>query len=308
MVAYDKLWHKLRDHTSVPREVTALFKYWYGHQSNTVKWAGVHSEVYRMNCGVRQGGLSSPKLFNLYMNELIEELSSTYVGCHVDGVCVNNLSYADDMVLLSPSVGALQQLVKICESYAVAHGLRYNTSKSAVMQFKAGSKSYKMTPVALCGTALKVVQKFKYLGHWVTENMSDNDDIERERRALCVRSNMLARRFARCSNEVKLTLFKAYCQTFYTCNLWVSFTQRAYNALRVQYNNAFRVLFGLPRYCSASTMFAEAHTDSFDAIVRKRCASLINRLRHSPNSILNVLGLAFVRALGAAARTAARRF
>jgi hypothetical protein len=223
------------------------------------------------------------------MNQLIEGLSSTYVGCRVDGVCVNNLSYADDMVLLSPSVGALQRLVYICKTYAGAHGLKYNTLKSELLQFKAGKKSYKMSAVMLCGTALKVVQKFKYLGHWVTESMSDNDDIERERRALCVRCNMLARRFARCSNEVKLTLFKAFCQTFYTCNLWSSFTQRAYNALRVQYNNAFRVLFGLPRYCSASTMFAEARTDSFEAIIRKRCASLHNRLCCRSNSILNVL-------------------
>lgn len=146
-----------------------------------------------------------------------------------------------------------------------------------------------MQPVTLCGVPLKRVDKFKYLGHWVTETMSDVDDIERERRALCVRCNMLARRFARSGIEVKLTLFKAYCQTFYTCGLWTNFTQRAYSALRVQYNNAFRVMFGLPRHCSASTMFAEAQTDCFFAIMRKRCASLLSRSLSSSNSILSVL-------------------
>lgn len=59
------------------------------------------------------------------MNGLIEELSSTKVGCHIDGICVNNISYADDMVLLSPSIGALKRLLAICERYAVAHGLKY---------------------------------------------------------------------------------------------------------------------------------------------------------------------------------------
>ncbi|CAG9129227.1 unnamed protein product [Plutella xylostella] len=39
------------------------------------------------------------------------------------------------------------------------------------------------------------------------------DIIERERRALAVRCNMLARRFARCSAEAKRTLFRAYCQS-----------------------------------------------------------------------------------------------
>ncbi|XP_013178387.1 PREDICTED: uncharacterized protein LOC106125653 [Papilio xuthus] len=119
--------------------------------------------------------------------------------------------------------------------------------------------------------------------------MKDNLDIERERRSLSVRCNMLARRFAKCTEHVKLTLFKAYCQSFYTCSLWVDYTQRTYRDLRVQYNNAFRMLMGLPRYCSASGMFADSRTDGFDAIIRKRCASLLRRVRDSPNRILSAL-------------------
>ncbi|XP_063362807.1 uncharacterized protein LOC134651638 [Cydia amplana] len=63
--------------------------------------------------------------------------------------------------------------------------------------------------------------------------------------------------------------------------------RRAYSDLRVQYNNAFRVLLGLPRHCSASGMFAEARTDDFAAIMRKRCASLLARVRCSTNGILS---------------------
>lgn len=76
-----------------------MFKYWYNNQTNTVRWMESFSEPFKMECGVRQGGLSCSKLFNLYINSLIEELSSTHVGCHIDDVCVNNMSYADDMVL-----------------------------------------------------------------------------------------------------------------------------------------------------------------------------------------------------------------
>ncbi|KAL0810179.1 hypothetical protein ABMA28_010967 [Loxostege sticticalis] len=244
-----------------------------------VLWAGSRSDVYGLQCGVRQGGLSSPKLFNLYMNRLIEELSSTYVGCHVGGVCINNISYADDMVLLSPSIGALRKLLHMCEEYAVSHGLRYNSLKSEFMVFQAGAagRQRSVPSVTLGGTDLKRVHQFKYLGHWVTDSLSDSVDVERERRAVCVRCNMLARRFARCSKQVKLTLFKAYCQSFYTCSLWADFTQRTYGALRVQYNNA------------ASSMFAEAHIDCFYTIIRKRSASLWARVRGNSNGILSAL-------------------
>lgn len=56
---------------------------------------------------MRQRGLTSPKLFNLYINGLIAGLGSMCVGCWIDNVCVDNLSYADDMVLLGPTASSI---------------------------------------------------------------------------------------------------------------------------------------------------------------------------------------------------------
>ncbi|XP_047999399.1 uncharacterized protein LOC125240064 [Leguminivora glycinivorella] len=224
------------------------------------------------------------------MNGLIEALSRQHAGCQVDGVCVNNLSYADDMVLLSASVCGLRRLLRTCEEYAFSHGLKYNVNKSKFMVFETGNnKLSNIPPVLLGGTRLERVYSFKYLGHVVTADLKDDEDMERERRALCVRANMLARRFARCSSGVKLTLFKAYCTSLYTCNLWANYTQKAYNALRVQYNNAFRAVMGLPRYCSASGMFAEARTPCFHATMRVRAASMVQRVRSSSNAVLAMI-------------------
>ncbi|XP_041970653.1 uncharacterized protein LOC121727040 [Aricia agestis] len=194
------------------------------------------------------------------------------------------------MVLLSPSISGLRELLSICERYAEAHGLKYNSNKSEILIFKAlKQQPRRVPPVYLNRVALKVVDSFKYLGHIVTSDLRDDSDIERERRALAVRSNMLARRFARSTADVKITLFKAFCQSFYTSGLWVSYTSRAYNVLRVQYNNALRMLLRLPWRCSASGMFAEARTDGFHAIMRKKAVSLLQRVRNSRNSILKMI-------------------
>ena len=82
-------------------------------------------------------GLISPKLFNFYVNKLIEGPNSTYIGCYVSWTCINNITYADDLVLLSPSIGALTKLFHMYEEYAVAHRLRYNASKNEFMVFRA---------------------------------------------------------------------------------------------------------------------------------------------------------------------------
>lgn len=235
-------------------------------------------------------------MFNLYINDLIGELSSTHTGCYIDNVCVNNISYADDMVLLGPSVGSIRKLVSICEAYVVQYGLKYNASKSKVLVFRGTNNITAPTNVPLIrigDVALGVVDSFRYLGHIVSANLKDDADLERERRALAVRGNVIARRFAKCSTEVKITLFKSYCQSFYSSGLWVCHTRRAANTLRVQYNNIFRMLLRLPRDCSASRMFAEAHTDGYHAIIRKKVASIFKRVRESSNSILKMIASRF---------------
>ncbi|KAJ8710301.1 hypothetical protein PYW07_009667 [Mythimna separata] len=126
----------------------------------------------------------------------------------------------------------------------------------------------------------------------LSSDLKDDADIKRERRALSVWANMIARRFVRFTTEVKTTLFKAFCTSFYTSSLWVSYPRGQYNALRVQYNNAFRVLMGLPRFCSASGMFAESRVDCFYSTMRKRCTSLV-RVRASANGILRAFAQRF---------------
>ncbi|CAH0725309.1 unnamed protein product, partial [Brenthis ino] len=57
-------------------------------------------------------------------------------GCHIDGCSANSHSYADDKVLLSPSIRCLQRLLSICEKYIKSHGLVYNSKTSVAMVFK----------------------------------------------------------------------------------------------------------------------------------------------------------------------------
>ncbi|XP_034824105.1 uncharacterized protein [Maniola hyperantus] len=157
------------------------------------------------------------------------------------------------------------------------------------MVFEAAGTKRPQKPVLLSGVSLDTVEQFRYLGHVITTDLKDDADVERERRALSIRANMIARRFARCSTGVKVTLFRAYCTSLYTCSLWVNYTKKRYSDLRVLYNNAFRMLMGLPRFCSASGMFADARIDCFYTNVRKRCASLVRRVRDSPNTILQMI-------------------
>ena len=67
--------------------------------------------------GVRQGGTLSPKLFALYMNELTDELSNSYVGCYINDKCINHIMYADEICLMAPTGTAMQNRLHGCHNY-----------------------------------------------------------------------------------------------------------------------------------------------------------------------------------------------
>ena len=67
------------------------------------------------------------------------------------------------------------------------------------------------------GQSVEFVQKFRYLGHVISQKMSDDSDIKREIRNMYMRTNMLTQKFKSCSTDVKI---RAYCICLYGVPLW----------------------------------------------------------------------------------------
>ena len=63
---------------------------------------GYFSEYFLAKNGVKQGGVISPVLFCVYLDELLLAFSAAKVGCYVGDIFVGALAYADDIVLIAP--------------------------------------------------------------------------------------------------------------------------------------------------------------------------------------------------------------
>jgi len=61
---------------------------------------------------------------------VIKTVKSQGDGCFIRHVCINIILYADDILLLSPSVECLQHLIFICETAINSLGLSLNYRKS----------------------------------------------------------------------------------------------------------------------------------------------------------------------------------
>ena len=281
--AFDRINHKLLfqklQSRGTPVYLLNILMYWYLNQTMCVKWGSATSFSFTVTNGVRQGGILSPHLFNVYMDELSISLNRCQVGLYAGDKLVNHIMYADDVALMSPSAAGLAKLIKKCELFGEQYDVNYNPKKSNIMVVRSpGMKSVGIPTFRLNGILLEEVNKVKYLGHMINNTLSDDDDINHQRRQLYARGNMLLRNFGVCSAEVKLKLFNTFCSNVYCCQLWWSYTKSTLNKLCISYHNILKLFLGISKFESTSLVCAVFNVPSFWAVLRKMCFKFNQRL------------------------------
>ena len=116
------------------------------------------SPEFEIHRGVLQGSKLGPVLFNLFINDLLDELHRTNLGATIGTVHIPALGFADDIVLISDDPIKLQKLIDICEAWSEKNLMGFNTSKCDVMIFNGPPGDAKFT---LSGKTLQVVESHK---------------------------------------------------------------------------------------------------------------------------------------------------
>ena len=119
--AFDKISHwtlfkKMIDR-DVPIYLVKILCYWYQHQEMIVQWGSCLSNAFFVTNGVRQGGILSPMLFNIYIDGLSDILNKSTIGGSIGGNRINHMLYANDLCMVSLSSAGLQQLLVQCDDY-----------------------------------------------------------------------------------------------------------------------------------------------------------------------------------------------
>ena len=144
-----------------PSCLIELLQNWFSISQSCVKWNSTCSDWYVVSAGVRQGGVLSPTLFAVYVNEMLEKVKM--MGCKFNALNVGAFMYADDIVLLSPSIYELQRMVIVCKNELENLDLTLSINKSKAIRigkrFNSTAEPLRIGEQTVCWS-----NEAKYLG------------------------------------------------------------------------------------------------------------------------------------------------
>lgn len=165
--AYDQvdrelLWKKCTEQ-KVPVDLLKVLMALFDSNKAYLAINGSNSDTFPLTSGLLQGSPLSPILYSIFINDLIEDVStnekkwrrgSTLLG----GRLFSCLLYADDIVLMANSIDHLKDMLEVCERHSIDNRYRFGVAKCEVVVSRPAP------PFQIYEQPLKASKAFPYLG------------------------------------------------------------------------------------------------------------------------------------------------
>ena len=131
---HNKLWKILKE-MGIPDHLTCLLRNLYADQEATVRTGHGTTDWFQIGKEVRQGCILSPCLFNLYAAYIMQNagLNEAQTGIKIAGRNINNLSCADDTMIMAESEEELKSLLLKVKEESEKTGSKLNIQTAKIM-------------------------------------------------------------------------------------------------------------------------------------------------------------------------------
>ena len=251
-------------------------------------WNGALSDSFGATNGVKQGGILSPILFCLYIDELLVRINESGLGCHIGHVSYAGLGYADDVTTLAPSMNASQRIMKICEDFGVEYNVIWNCGKTYCIRI--GNNGLRpVRNIVLNDNILKWKKKVRHLGNIVKYDLCDYDDIMFKKGVFISQVNKLNNKFDAVSSSLRGKLFQTYCCSWYGCQTWECGTNMT-DLMQTEWNKAIRKIVRLPYETHRNLLPLVINSRSFADQHVSRVKKFVNSFMISQNDKIRFIG------------------
>ena len=219
----------------------------------------------------------STLLFNIYIDEILDSISSMKLGCNLMNFRSNSQGFADDLVLLAPSSRAMQLMLDEISNRLIKLNLIINLDKTVYVVFK--SKQYRhfnfLPILRINDISIELRNNCKYLGIILSDDQCLKLDIERCESSFLKQFHAIYRRFNFSDKQSLMYLIKTHCFSFYGSELWTNLYKciTIFDQLGKHYHNCIKQTLNEPTYERNHVVCKAANMDTFRHFISKKIIS-----------------------------------
>ena len=273
---------------NLPSPIIRLLLDMYNRQCVRTSWGDNFSQCFSVTNGVRQGGVISPILFTLYIDELLLSLERQGLGCFVGHHYFGALAYADDVTLLAPSGLMLQSMLKVCEKFGYKYCLKFNVSKTICIHFTRSKSSVPPRWITFGSENLQWKSSVKHLGNVIRSDLKDTDEIKAKQSDFIGKANSVIANFRTVQRDVCTQIFNSQCCSFYGCEAWKLYHPDV-NAFFTTWRKAVRRLWNLPYTTRSSLLPHLMKCKPIQQQIYQRCLAMCTAMLKSENEKINFI-------------------
>ena len=173
--AFDSLQHDILleklAHYGLTNKAIALLKSYLSNRKQYVQLSDVRSSVRPISVGVPQGSILGPRLFNIFINDIVKSSTKFNFILYADDTTLNSTldSFGHDAVEIQNTiVSELQNIFKWLD----VNRLCLNVTKSKFMLFQMPQKEIPQLSFNINGMVIEHVKEFNFLGLILDSNLN----------------------------------------------------------------------------------------------------------------------------------------
>jgi hypothetical protein len=243
------------------------------------------TDLFPVTTGLRKGSVLSPILFSIFISDLEHEVlgpfpSSKFLlqDCEFEGVLVNGLLFADDLIIFARSGQGLRYQLRLLEKYVDRQKLTVNVNKCEIVRF--GKEGGAESGFKFKGQVVPENRKCKYLGI-----LFDQEDVlQAHENALVVKFQNALGGFFKLARHMRLSELPVWSMLQDSLLFSILYGSEFVDGHRLAekldplYRKALRAYIGLPNQVSNNVLSLLFPRFSFKTLFLKKKCSYLQRM------------------------------
>ena len=229
------------------------------------------------------------------MEDLIDELNQEESGVRIGEIIINNILYADDIILICNNAEDLEKLLNIATNYGIKNEIKFNPNKTQYVIFD-DKKPTINEQIRFGGIQIEKITKIKYLGVHLDNKLNSLNHFQAKKKSAL----MKMRKLKKCGYDSKVLNTEVKTNQFETCIRPVlsygleniSMNKSSIKELQTLESMIIKRSFNLSsRFIRSKSLLKACKIESFEFKLNKAKLSFLRRLLNNEFTLNLIINL-----------------